>query len=830
MKQLIYLFLLFPIFVFSQNPFNGIVKNAKTNEPLSFANITTSDQKIYYTNTFGKFEIHSNKLIQSFTVSYVGFYPKTIKYQSDINYYEVLLAPKTEQLNEVVIEASDNLALRIIKQVLATEPQNNILKKFDNFNYDAYTKIVVTANPDSISSKIDTVFSTENEKRVLKKIDSSSFKMKNILDKRHLYISEKISNHHYKKGSEIKEQVLATRMAGLKQPFFELLALNFSDFHIYDANYIVAGNNYPNPISSQGINEYRFKILDTVKTSKGRSFMIYFKPKKIKTTAGLEGLLFIDDTHFAITKLILELKAIIYVRLNHEFEYDTALNNWFSCNKELVITKGMNQNNISLFGNMVKFESSKKNDHKKEVADFIYFSSKTFNSNLKINSDKKIPSFAEKIRISDDVHQKSEEFWNLYRTDSITQRDSKTYIVIDSIAQKYKIEHKIELFRELSKGYVPLNFFSLNLGKILTLNQYEGLRLGFGGETNHRFSTNYKIEGYLAYGTKDNDFKYHYGASTRLNKYHNTWIGLTYTNDLKEAAAMDFMLENTSFSLLNPRNLNISDFYHHKNYTFQVKHDILPELESQLQLSAGNYETVFKYAFQKDGELKNDYDLTNLSIGFLYRPFDKYMKTPVGKTKISSGYTDFLFQTTQSFNDLLDGNYNFTRFIFRASHRIPFYNENYLYLMLQGGLVVGDAPITHLFNATPNYSHKYPWIKRVTFGGKNSFETMQYNEFLSDRFVMFQVHQHLKKFNLGKFKPQVTLISRAAFGNLSNKENHQQIQYKTMEKGYFESGMEMNNLFKGFGASAFYRFGPYHHQDISNNIALKVTYKLSLGF
>ncbi|MDP3352755.1 MAG: hypothetical protein Q8S44_03330, partial [Flavobacteriaceae bacterium] len=68
------------------------------------------------------------------------------------------------------------------------------------------------------------------------------------------------------------------------------------------------------------------------------------------------------------------------------------------------------------------------------------------------------------------------------------------------------------------------------------------------------------------------------------------------------------------------------------------------------------------------------------------------------------------------------------------------------------------------------------------------------------------------------------------FGNLSNKENHQLIQFNTMEKGYFESGMEMNNLFKGFGISSFYRYGPYHHQNISNNIAIKVTYKLSLGF
>ena len=46
-----------------------------------------------------------------------------------------------------------------------------------------------------------------------------------------------------------------------------------------------------------------------------------------------------------------------------------------------------------------------------------------------------------------------------------------------------------------------------------------------------------------------------------MNKDTNTWIGGKYTDDIIESASFHFIAENTSFSPINPRNLNISQFY-----------------------------------------------------------------------------------------------------------------------------------------------------------------------------------------------------------------------------------------------------------------------------
>jgi hypothetical protein len=43
---------------------------------------------------------------------------------------------------------------------------------------------------------------------------------------------------------------------------------------------------------------------------------------------------------------------------------------------------------------------------------------------------------------------------------------------------------------------------------------------------------NFRIEGYSAYGTKDGNFKYNIGLSTRVGKFSDSWIGASYTNDV----------------------------------------------------------------------------------------------------------------------------------------------------------------------------------------------------------------------------------------------------------------------------------------------------------
>ena len=836
MRVLFIIFLFSTSSLLSQTTIQGVVLDYNTKQPLPFATVKTNSNYVTLTDVDGNFIIETKKPFEKIIISYVGYKTIIIPVKPEDKFISITLKHSIENLNEVVVTAKENPALQLIRNAILNKPKNNIESTLNSFKFTAYNKLLVTANPDSISGKIDSVFIVKNNERKFHKLDSTNYNFKKEIVKQHLYISEKISEFQYQKGKKRNEKVLASRMAGLKQPVYELLAVTFQDFSFYNNNYTLAGTKYINPISKNAIKHYNYKILDTVSNGVSTSYMVYFKPKVKKEYLGIEGVLYLDTKSFAITKAIAELKGIVHVKATQNYRYIKNYNSWFPIERDIVLKKGTTSENMVLFGGMVKFYKGNTTDTIQSTAknkpdDIIYFISKEVNSNIKINLPINIKNASSTITFDTNVANKPETFWKKFRTDSLSKRGENTYIYIDSIAKKEGVEKKIDLARNILKGYYPTKYLNLNLGKIINLNNYEGLRLGFGGTTNNNFSKYFKLESYLAYGTKDKDFKYSIGGSFKLKALSNTWIGANYTNDLKEAASLDFIAENTSFSPVNPRNLNIDKFYNYKTVTAFVKHDIQPNLETKLQISTGDYMPVFDYSFISPTNNLSKYKLTTATIGFQYNPFNEYMNSPIGKLTIKNQYPQFTLQLSKSFENVFDGNFNFLQSNVRIYHKIKRLRKATTTILIEGGIVFGEAPISHLFNATPNYTFKNPWTKRITFAGKNSFETMRYNEFISDRFSAIHIKHEFKPFKIGnRFKPQLTLATRAAIGGIKNPEYQNGLNFKSLNKGYLESGMEFNRLFKGFGLSSFYRYGAYQNSYWADNLAVKLTYKFSLGF
>jgi hypothetical protein len=92
-------------------------------------------------------------------------------------------------------------------------------------------------------------------------------------------------------------------MAGFKQPVYEILSFNLNHFQftIGTTNYL---NKYHSPIADDATYDYNYKLLDTVAIDGRLSYMIYFKNKKRSKAAGLEGILYIDQTIMLLQKLL----------------------------------------------------------------------------------------------------------------------------------------------------------------------------------------------------------------------------------------------------------------------------------------------------------------------------------------------------------------------------------------------------------------------------------------------------------------------------------------------------------------------------------------------
>jgi hypothetical protein len=838
MKKLLFLIIFFtPLLNSAQSSFSGIIRDSKTNQALPFATILTNIGIGEICDADGKFSIRSKQTIHELTISYVGYKTKKVTVDLSTRYLSVLLESSNENLNEVVVVAKENPALQIIRNTIKNRNRNNIEKALNYFKYTTYNKLLVTANPDSINGRIDSVFVLKNDKRVLKNVDSTNYDFKKQIDKHHLYITEKIAEHKFRRGKNKKETVLASRMAGFKNPIYEVLALNIEYFTFYDEIYTLLGTNYVNPLAKNALKKYNYKILDTIVHNDHSSYMIYYKPKEKGEVAGLEGVLYINFNSYALEKGIAELKGIVNVKALQNFKYMPSYNIWFPDETQISIRKGKTKNNIKLFGGVVKFSSStEKTDSiihtkKNDPSDFSYLLSKSKNFDISINEPVKVINSASVIEIDENAGNRDEVFWNQYRTDSISKRGLQAYHIIDSLSQKDNIEKKLNIGRKLVKGYFPTTYFDFDLSQLINFNNYEGFRLGFGGITNAKFAKRFRLDGYTAYGFRDKKIKYHFGSSIRIDKNNNTWFGIGYTNDLKEAAKLDFLFDETSFSLINHGNLNIGQFYGSKTYEINLEHDLLPNLESKLKLSQGKYDTKFDYQFVSPDNILTDYQLTLASLAVKWTPFSKYMNSPIGKIAVKNSFPKIIVQLTQSFTTLFDGDFDFTQVNFKLEHTIKTLRNSSTSFLAQGGFVSGDAPLSHLYNATPNYSLENPWRKRINFSGTNAFETMSFNEFISDKYVMLQARHNFKRFSISqKFKPKLSLISRFAIGDIENPNYHQGVNFKKMNKGYLESGFVINHLFKGFGISSFYRYGAYSNPKFSDNLAVKITYVLSLGF
>ena len=104
------------------------------------------------------------------------------------------------------------------------------------------------------------------------------------------------------------------------------------------------------------------------------------------------------------------------------------------------------------------------------------------------------------------------------------------------------------------------------------------------------------------------------------------------------------------------------------------------------------------------------------------------------------------------------------------------------------------------------------------------------NEFLSDRYVyLFYTHDFGKLLWRGrKFSPGFALATNVGFGWLEHPEYHKNVTFNIMDQGYFESGIQINNLlnmsgFYTFGLAVYYRYGYYHLPKTSDNFAYKLT-------
>jgi hypothetical protein len=222
----------------------------------------------------------------------------------------------------------------------------------------------------------------------------------------------------------------------------------------------------------------------------------------------------------------------------------------------------------------------------------------------------------------------------------------------------------------------------------------------------------------------------------------------------------------------------------------------------------------------------NGFNTTQVGVALRWAPNDKYMEGPFGRRPIDLSYPVYKIQYTRGVPDVWGSNYEFDKIDVAIEYRFKTKRFGESKFELAGGYVHGELPYSLIYTSVANRPVNVNWP--VQPAGMYAFETMFNNEFISNAWAHFVFRQNFKGylFKIGKFNPHVEWMFGATFGSLNNPEQHQNVEFKTLEKGYYETGIEFNKIYQGLGVGFYYRMGPYQLPKQIDNFSIKFTARL----
>lgn len=825
-KLIIILFLLLYNKNFPQVNFNGQVIDFDTTVPIAYATITYNS-KTLSTDWEGKFKIIIVDEMLPIIFSYKGYLDKIYYLNTTDKFLLIKMVRSSALRKEIVL--SDQKVNLIIKKVIQNKAKTNPERALKNFEYKNYESLTVSANADSISSKIDTIIKKRWFRSSKIVLDSTNYKFKRLAQKQHIYQTEKVNLFQHNAIGN-KETVLASRMAGFKKPLYEYLGLDLISYSVYNNTIKILEIPIQNPISNYGRKIFVFKLIDSTFIDNRKVYKVYFQPKKLNINS-LRGLLFIDAQNFSVAKAFYRIYGLANIEARYSYSFLKSENLWFPKNRKIMVVKGSNTGNLDILGKSIKFNSNISDRLKIDASDNIFLKLESTPFDIQINNNTFFKNRYIKIDVPENSLSKPNDYWSQLTNDTIDYRKINTYSNLDSLSKAEKIEQKIYIGRKIVDGFYPIKFIDIDLRSILKFNNFEGFRLGLGVVTNNKLAQNYKLSLYGAYGLKDKNFKYGFTPSYLINKASNTWINLSVANDLAEIASTHFAIDGNAFRLYDSRPINISTFYDNKSISAFVESKFIPKSDSYFGVSRSLIKPLFDYSFRANDESYTNFNVTMARFSIQWNPASKYMQTPAGRLEIQKKFPKIALQYTKSFAGVVGSDFNFSNLDVRLNHQIPFISGHKLSFMLQAGRSFGDAPLTHLYSISPNNLPIERPIDYIAIAGENSFETMYFNEFFSTKFSSFQVKYFFNKVKLGyKFSPEIALATRMAFGTFENQQRHNGFQFKTLDKGFYESGFELNKIWNGFGLNCFYRHGGNALNSLKDNLSVKLSFVLDFGF
>lgn len=813
MKYLLSGFFLFlTILLNAQVKIQGKVLDINTSKPIPYADIHLPELKVSATSdSDGSFYIESSNNTTTLKVTKTGFEPFTITLEKKIDYSLVIqLYPKDEDeedyvTDEISLEAAvitgqkkkrlkkkENPAYAILREVWKRKKTNG-LRLVPQYSYNEYEKLQFDL------SNIDSAFMKrrifKNMEFIFNKVDTSSINGKTYLP---AFLNESIYNVSgiNKPSTKERRELEANKTSGFENN--ELIANTvknlFKDINIYDNRLNFLNIKFVSPIATDGFAVYDYELRDTIDVDGVESYRIKYFPRR-EGEFTFKGDLYIAKDSYAVKEIVMETTKDLNVNFVRNIfmnlEYDIANDTVFYPTKEYA---------------MLDMTLLNKKDKSKGI--FAHRTVNYYNYNFDEQHDENY--FYQRIDPAKKaVNEKPIEFWAANRPEKLTKDEAGIYQTLEELNNVPKFQNIIKGVEILGSGYYNI-WNSIDIGNLYSsfgYNTIEGIRLRGGARTYFSQNDMWRAQGYMAYGFKDDKFKYGADLRVMFSKHNRFQIGVGSKRDVEQLASQltsSDGIMTRSFASSSIFNQGDNYFLSSNNLT-NVYTSIEPWKNVVFRLD-GNYqrikaadEQLFSIAYlNQHGEERNSITNTSVSISVIARPGAKYSQHGIDRNEMSSLAPTLLLRYTRGLKGVINSDFAFDKLQFMYTQPILIGSLGRSLVTVETGKTFQGLPLSLLSAMPGNESYGQVY---------GTFSQLDYYEFVTDQYVTLNYEHHFNGWFLNKIpfikelKIREVGFFRAAYGDISKESvdmNRSSITYYAPnEQIYYEYGFGVENI--GFG-------------------------------
>jgi hypothetical protein len=442
--------------------------------------------------------------------------------------------------------------------------------------------------------------------------------------------------------------------------------------------------------------------------------------------------------------------------------------------------------------------------------------------------DKRFYALPTDVMVSEKAYDKDDGFWDQNRHDTLSKNEKTIYHMVDTLQNLPAFRTWVDIVETVVTGYYTKNKFEFGpYASLMSFNAVEGARFRIGGRTTSDFNEQIRLEGHVAYGTLDNEFKYGIGFLFLPNKNPRRAFGGNFRYDLEQLGnSPNAFRDDFLFAALFRRNpadkLSMTN-----EYKFYYEHEWFNGFSNKINFMYKDIIPLGEDAIRVYNDSGDQVSLRHiptseimLETRFAFR--EKFFIGDFNRISTGTKYPIIGLQYSYGIPDLFGSEYEYHKLRFGIKHWFNVFNLGWSKYIVETGKIWGTLPFPLL--------RLHPGNETFLFD-EYAYNLMNYFEFISDQYVSVYYTHHFGGFFLNhiplmrKLKWREVGFVKGVIGTMSDQNkafNELPDISHTLEKPYLEAGVGIENIFKIIRIDGIWRLSHLDNDNI-NKFALFVS-------